>query len=244
MADKESLVDQVYREIIGIVNTRGVLECEEINLVGLAQRFGVSRTPVRTAIARMESEGLIWRDEGKGWVVASHSRQDVEAILDLEVALQSLAVRLAAQRFGPEHRPALAEILEAMQQAAEHRDLESWFESDARFHDFVNGLAGNPFLERALSQNGALWYRYRPLYIQVTGDQMQVLFVQHRAVSECIAAGAADRAVEDIVEHLEYIRKSIMTVIEQVLEPLRGPSLRARAGRERYTVIQRSIGSR
>ncbi len=218
--DNQSLVDHVREQIVAMINIRGLMGSDDISEARLAESLGVSRTPVRAALARLESEGLLQAVHGRGWTVLPLTPKDVQEIFDLEEALQSLAVRQAAEKGTPDEAADLAQVMNEMEEMAPAGNLEKWIALDNRFHELVHHMADNRRLWRATAQNDALWFRYRPAYQVLHGGQIDRLCQEHRLIGNAIIARQPDLAVEHMVNHLRQIRQDILTVMETVLAPL------------------------
>lgn len=155
----------------------------------LAQWLGISRTPVREALRRLQSEGLIEASSfSRGVTVAQVSVEDVEnAYLIVEV-IEGLASRLAAERLTAEGEATLREILDQMREAAATSDMERWIRLDGRLHDEIRKIAANP----KLSQMAGLVYpvieRVRNTYLREgpEPDRLAVVTEAHRAMGEAI----------------------------------------------------------
>ena len=216
-----SLVDGVYDQIVTEINSRGLMGQLDINDGRLARSLGVSRTPVRMALSRLESEGLVCRAHGQGWVIATPTLKDIEDIFDLQEALDSLMIRKAAERITPEAAANLMQILDEMRQTAEQGETEKWLAADRRFTEFLCATAGNYRLRRFLTQLSAQWYRLRFAYIATQGELL-TLYEEHRAIVEAVVAGDPDLAAEQAAKHIRHNRQKLITVIGCVLAPFLG----------------------
>jgi DNA-binding GntR family transcriptional regulator len=215
------LVDNVYDQVVATINGRGLIGPDDISDGVLAQQLGVSRTPVRMALARLESEGLVRRVHGKGWVVITPTLKDIEDIFDVQETLEMLVVRKAAERIGPEASARLMLIADELKRAAEGGDLGEWFAVDQRFHDLLYTVVGNDRLTRYMGQLASQWYRFRAGYIAIEG-QLAVLYQEHRAIAEAIVARDPDRAAECVLQHDRHIRQNLVTIVRNILAPFQG----------------------
>jgi DNA-binding GntR family transcriptional regulator len=169
---------------------------EPLHEVVLAERLGVSRTPVREAIRRLQSEGLVESSPSRGVAVAQVSVEDVEnAYMVLEV-LEGLAGRLAAQRITEDAANGLRRLISELQDAAVAADVERWTRLDAEFHDRVREIAANAKLSQTASLIYPVVERVRSTYLREghQPDMMAVATEEHCAIGEAILAQDADRA--------------------------------------------------
>jgi DNA-binding GntR family transcriptional regulator len=171
-------VTRVLRQAIldGVLSGGSMLRQEE-----LAKKFGVSRVPIREALLKLEGEGLVETQPRRGVVVTTLSAEDFEEILEMRIALESLALHLAAPRFRPEDAAAVREILARAQEglhAAGGLDLRREFES--RWGDL------NWEFHRRLYLPG-----HRPR-LMATLENLHQLFARHLRMRIAAADGAKD----------------------------------------------------
>jgi DNA-binding GntR family transcriptional regulator len=216
-----NLVDQVYEQIVGLLTERLWTRAEDLSDLSLAQKFGVSRTPVRMALARLESEGLVQRVPGRGWFASPLTTKDIEEIFDLKVTLEPFAARQAAEKITPDLATALLAIIEDMKRAADDKSLEEWSAADMRFHDLLFRIAGNDRLRQFVTRLSSQWYRYRVGYITPPG-QMDVLWEEHRVIAEAIAAGNPDLAADNSRKHIQHTRTRLLEITRSILAPYLG----------------------
>jgi DNA-binding GntR family transcriptional regulator len=174
----------------------------------LAAAFGVSRIPLREALRRLEGEGLVVISPNRGAVVRSLAPKDVVDLYDLRIALESLAVRRAAERYADlrgstktRHAQARAAIVT--------RNLSALFRLDRDFHADIAAASDNNQLVESL---GALWsqiMRMMHAYFEA-GDYPVDTWNDHEAIAAAIAHGEADRAVEKLTSHLTGSRDRIL----------------------------------
>ena len=124
---------------------------ERLIEVALAQRLGVSRTPVREAIHKLEQEGLVVMAPRKGAQVATISAQSVRDVLEVRKAMECLAVCLAISRITPQERIALRQAEEAFSAASRGNDLRLIAQKDEEFHKVIYMATKNPKLDMLLN---------------------------------------------------------------------------------------------
>lgn len=216
-----SLVDTVYEQILSWLNDRGLTGTETLHAASLAEELRVSRTPVNMALVRLECEGLIEKNDGKGWATIPLCLKDIEGIFDLKDLLEPLTVRRAAERITPQAAETLLSIVEEMERASAANDLESWLAADRRYHDLLHDLAGNRFLKRFQEQLNNQLYRLEVGHFAMEG-RMETACAEHRQVAEAIAAGQPEQAAECALAHIRALRESMLNVVKNVLIPFLG----------------------
>jgi DNA-binding GntR family transcriptional regulator len=210
------LVDRAYKYLTTLLTSRGLSGPADINDVRIAESLGVSRTPVRAALARLESEGLVIKVQGKGWIAAPLTLKDIEEIFVLLEVLEVLVARHAAERITPQSAKALKQIVDEMGEAVESSDLAQWYAADNRYHDLLYRITDNSKLRRIMEQLNAQWYRFTPGYMSLYGGQMPILYEQHRAIAEAIISGDPHLACENTKDHLALVRQNLVTIIDNV----------------------------
>lgn len=191
-ASKSDIVCAMLRELI----ISGELAASEpLRQRELAARFGVSQTPVREALRRLESEGLVVNDPHRGATVAASHRGIVKDNTLLRATLESLGARLAAEAVTEEQLSRLRELHEAMLAADDDHERHSALNRE--FHFAIYEAAASPML---LSMMRLLW-QAMPSGPKVTRPHAESA-TQHQELIEALAARDADRAAEITREHI------------------------------------------
>ncbi|MGQ9779774.1 MAG: GntR family transcriptional regulator [Bacillota bacterium] len=221
---EKSLEDQVYDQLLNLLLKRGVADTGTLSDQSVAESLGVSRTPVRIAFARLESEGLLLRSPGKGWALAPLTPADIEEIFELKEVLETMVARKAAMKITPAVAETLKAIVEEMRQISAEGNLEKWLEVDDRFHDVLFGLSGNERLKRFVKQLNNQYHRFRVGFLMTEG-RMLSSYEEHRAIAEAVMARDPDLAVENTLKHLHHVRSNLLSIMEKVLIPFLGQQL-------------------
>ncbi len=187
---------------------------ERLMEIALANRLGVSRTPIREAIRKLELEGLVVMIPRKGAEVARITEKDLRDVLEVRCSLEQLAVRLACLRITPEGIHALEKACMNFEEAAKSDDvsLNDLAEKDIAFHDVIYNATGNTRLISILSNMWEQMYRYRLEYLK-SGAQHAKLIEEHRKILETVSAGNADMAEKVITEHVTEQERCVMEKI-------------------------------
>jgi GntR family transcriptional regulator of vanillate catabolism len=212
---------------------------ERVAEVPLSSRLGVSRTPLRLALAQLEHEGLLEAVPGGGFAVRTFTQQHVADAIDLRGVLEGMAARLAAERLED------AAELEAMHGCVAQMDalvrpdriaIEAfgrYVKLNARFHLLLRKLAKSRALESAIAHVEALPFASPSAFVQVQAElpeSHRILFVaqtQHRAMLEAIGEGEGSRAEAVAREHARLARRNLDIALrsERALEQLPGAAL-------------------
>ena len=141
---------------------RGELEPgERLMEIQLAERLGVSRTPIREAIRKLELEGLVLMIPRKGAEVAKISESNLRDVLEVRRSLEELAIDLACQRMTPEELEELKVTQEKFALAIKNGDAMQIAETDERYHEIIYDSTKNARLVQILNNLREQMYRYR-----------------------------------------------------------------------------------
>lgn len=179
----------------------------------VAARYGVSRTPVREAMQRLADERLVEIFPQSGTFVARIPYDDLPEAMVIRKALETAAVRLAAERASKSQILALATIVEQQREAAEAGDRGAFHRADEAFHAKIAEISGFPGIWRQVLQVKVQVDRYRRMTLAQEGRMAQVI-ADHERILSGIAAGTPEDAASAMVLHLDAVlsEKSLVHV--------------------------------
>lgn len=205
------VVFQTLRQAI----LRGELEPgERLMEIHLAERLGVSRTPIREAIRKLELEGLVVMIPRRGAVVASITEKDLKDVLEVRQTLERLAVEVACERITPELLAELKKAAEEFQRLKESDDVTELAAADVHFHEIIYEATGNARLINILSNLREQMYRYRLEYLKGKGNHER-LCKEHQQIYNSIKNGDKDGVKAAIHEHIYNQEKAILLDIRE-----------------------------
>lgn len=178
----------------------------------LAERFGVSRVPLREALKILEGEGQVIYRPHRGYFVAELDLNDLREVYQIRDLLESEAVRVAVPRITADEIAALSVALEEVERASAAGDLVGMSAANRRFHFGLIEAARMPRLLRLVR---VLWDAtdvYRSLYY-ADGSHREAVHDEHRQVLGAVRLGDADRAVSLLRHH----RERAVATLERVL---------------------------
>ena len=188
----------------------------------MAQRLGISRTPVREALKRLEQEGLIISSNRRKRVYVL-TVQEIEEIFDLKKVLEASIARWAAERGSEEDLRELAGIFEAMERIVEGKPEEAseleewkhaWLEEDRKYHEQLFAMAGNRRAAQIVRSLNTYWHRLRLGIVAIEG-RIEVSEGEHRKITEAVCGRdpeAAERAASAHLDNLKNMLVGIMKV--------------------------------
>lgn len=204
-------VENAYRAI-----REGILDgtfpgSSHITARQLAEATGLSRTPVREAMRRLEAEGMITLIPHRGAFVASWTEDEIEQIYELRVLLESFAAQVAAQRVNEEQRAELRDLADQMNVLVEQRpvDVDAIAEVNDRFHKCVLEACGNPRLRDLL---GAI--TETPLQLSTfrrySLEELRRSAAQHSELVTALSKGDPDWARSVMTSHIRSARYALL----------------------------------
>ncbi len=191
---------------------------ERLMEIQLAERLGVSRTPIREAIRKLELEGLVLMIPRKGAEVAKISEKSLRDVLEVRRSLEELAAELACSRMTDAQIEELARARDEFEKAVGKGDIMEMAESDERFHDVIYNGTGNARLVQILNNLREQIYRYRLEYIK-DEDKRQVLLVEHDNILRAIRARHVTEAKEAMREHIDNQEITVSRIIKEREQP-------------------------
>ena len=175
---------------------------ERLMEIQLAERLGVSRTPIREAIRKLELEGLVLMIPRKGAEVAKISARSLRDVLEVRRALEELAIELACQRMSEEEVGNLQKAQEDFKKAIAEGDAMKIAETDEHFHDVIYEGTQNAKLIQMLNNLREQMYRYRLEYIK-DEDKRKILVLEHEKILKTVRERKVAEAKEAVREHID-----------------------------------------
>lgn len=194
----------------------------------LAQKFGVSRIPVRDALHILASQNLLVNDPRRGMKVRPISRDEVRDLYGLRRALETFAVREACKEIAPEHLETLREIMKEQRAAV---DLVSFIAADERFHQALCDMASNKVLSESVAE---VWIRIKQVRSIARADTKwgqdwsSRSIERHERLVKILAKGNGDEAAEEV----DAVIQAAHAELERQLEALGWFEDEGKAGRK------------
>ena len=185
---------------------------ERLMEVALADRLGVSRTPIREAMRKLELEGLVVMVPRRGAQVASITEKDLNDVLEVRIALENMAIEKACERMTEEDMESLFLASRSFERVMSEGDLVQMAEADEAFHEMIYKAAGNERLNQVLSNLREQMYRYRMEYLKGKETRNQLLS-EHQELTRALRERNVRKAQEISFTHLDNQRKAIIQSI-------------------------------
>ena len=200
MAEKvQSRADHVRLKLEQAIVTGALQPGARLDEQSLAKEFGVSRTPVREALAQLASIGLVVLRPRA--TVAALSLRDLIDMFDVMAELESMCARLAARRITRPERDELLAAHKAASALVESDDADDYYAANARLHEVIYAASHNEFLKDTVSSIRNRCAPYRRLQLRQPG-RLAKSNAEHEAIVTAILAGQEERAGQLIRAHI------------------------------------------
>ncbi len=206
------LRDVVFNTLRQAILTGELKPGERLMEIHLANKLGVSRTPIREAIRKLELEGLVTMIPRRGAEVAQITEKSMNDVLEVRRALDALCVELACERITQEDTERLRLACEAFETAVRTGDIKKIARADVELHDIIVQATGNQRLVQLINNLSEQMYRYRFEYIK-DSTQHQRLIDEHRMIYESIVKKDKEAASQAAHVHIDNQKKAIIAQI-------------------------------
>jgi len=212
---------QVYEHLRSAIVTLAFKPGMNLDRNELARYYGVSVTPVRDALLKLEEEGLVDIFPQHGTRVSAVDIDSARHAHFLRLALELEIARTVARQRDAGLPDGLQALVARQRQCLERGDVEAFIHTDQAFHERLFAAAGAPDLWRLMRGSSGNMDRLRRLHMQLNGKAESVLG-EHAELADAIAAGDADRAEQCVRRHLSGTLSRLIALREQYPEYLAG----------------------
>jgi len=213
--DGQLMADGIHEGIFGLILSQEFMPGDRLSTDALARRFSVSQTPVRQALNRLQTEGLVSNKRNAGFRVSDlPSQEHLVDVLEFRIMFETTLVAKACERITSKSLKKLKSSLTDLKKLAKQKTLasEKLFATDAEFHNIIACAAGNSHatstLERLLIQSSVFRLKFAEQMITEVLDE-------HTAIAEAIAAKDSDEAIAAMQSHLHISVERVKNAITQ-----------------------------
>lgn len=185
---------------------------ERLMEIQLANKLGVSRTPIREAIRKLELEGLVLMIPRKGAEVADITEKSMKDVLEVRHALDELSVELACDRISKEQIRELEFTAKEFEKSLKNKDVTIIAEADVKFHDVIYTATNNQKLIQLLNKLREQMYRYRVEYLK-NEEVYPKLLAEHDEIIKFISEGKKEEAKKIVYQHIDNQFETVKDVI-------------------------------
>lgn len=212
MNDFLPLRDVVFNTLRQAILTGELKPGERLMEIHLANKLGVSRTPIREAIRKLELEGLVTMIPRRGAEVAQITEKSMNDVLEVRRAMDALCVELACERISDEELAQLSTACDAFAEAVKTKDIKVIAHADVALHDIIVQATGNKRLVQLINNLSEQMYRYRFEYLKDT-SRHESLIQEHHMIYEGILKKDKEAASQAAKLHIDNQKQAIIQQI-------------------------------
>ena len=203
------LRELVYEELREMILTGDIKPGTRLMEVELAGEMGVSRTPIREAIRKLEKEGLVTIQPRRGAYASEVSVKSMIDILEVRSNLEGLAAYLAAYRMDKDTQRELVKIEEAFEKAVQDGDMAMMIKMDSEFHHLIVESSQNSHLIHLVGQLQELVLRFRYIYYK-DFRRAEEMIPEHKSIFDAIVESRAEKARDAAYSHIDKLKDMIL----------------------------------
>ena len=207
-----SIADQVFEKLERDILSGKYPQGEILSELRLSGELGVSRTPIREAIRKLELEGLVTMIPRRGAEVAQITEKNLRDVLEVRRALDALAVELACERITEDELAELKKACENFELETRRGNANQVAQADVELHDIILKASGNERLMQMISKLSQQMYRYRLEYVKDEANYKR-LIAEHRVIYEAIRNRDRQTGAEAIKNHIDNQEKAVIRMI-------------------------------
>ena len=193
--------DAVYRKLKTAIRKKYIKQGSQLVEVALAQQLGVSRTPVRSAIKRLEAEGLVNSIPNRGAFVITPTQKEIEETFLVRAQLEIMATRLTCSRITPKQIDELRNLISLETKVFDESNLDEYYTANDNLHLKIAELSGNrvlySYIKEMLDRTRIFLILYDPFYKLEYRPTSE-----HEAIINALAAGDTERAANAVETHI------------------------------------------
>jgi DNA-binding GntR family transcriptional regulator len=204
------LREMVYEELKALILTGKIVPGTRLMEIELANSMGVSRTPIREAIRKLEKEGLVTIELRRGAYASQISTEDMIAILEVRQNMDGLAAYFAASRATSEQLDNLKAAFENYNQSVRDGDTKDMIAYDTLFHAIIVESSHNKVLMQIIEQLQELVLRFRYIYYD-DFKRAENVPTEHKAIFEAIISGDGEKARNAANMHIDRLKELVIS---------------------------------
>jgi len=209
------LRELVYEELKHKILIGNVIPGTRLMEIELAESMGVSRTPIREAIRKLEKESLVTIEPRRGAYVSDISIKDMVDIMEVREDLEGLAASLAARRINEKESAELVNITEKYAEAIRSANTDDIVKYDELFHKLVVSCSGNRTLIQMVGNVQELALRFRYLYYD-DFSRYEGMQEEHYVIMDAIVNGQEGKAREEADAHIKRLKDFLLSMNGQL----------------------------
>lgn len=215
-AAKTNSDDSVYQKLKNAIRKRYIQQGSQLVEITLAQQLGVSRTPVRSAIKRLEAEGLVNVVPNRGAFVITPTQREIEETFQVRCELEQMAAELASTRITPEEIDELNELIKRETTAFDKTNLEEYYVINDSLHLKIAKISGNEvlysYVKMLLDRTRIYLILFDPFFKLEYSPTLE----SHQEIVDALSINSPEKARKAVKEH---IKSSVVGIEDSDLVP-------------------------
>ncbi|WP_170154356.1 GntR family transcriptional regulator [Protaetiibacter intestinalis] len=210
--ENHSRVEGAYEYLLGEITSFRVRTGAPLSENRIAAQLGISRTPVREALQRLEKEGLVKRSDSARFTVSQLTPQEANEACDMLEVLDTYIAKKAASLLSPDDHEVLRASVDAMRVAAASGDRAAWSEADLAFHRLLNGIAGNALVSETVKETRR---RVQRFWLHAASLQSRLIDCsdEHAVLAEAMISKDYAAIEPAVKEHIDHMRERILDLL-------------------------------
>jgi len=213
--DYKPLREVIFNTLKEAIITGELKPGERLMEVQLAEKMGVSRTPVREAIRKLELEGLVTMIPRKGAHVGEISVKDIMDVLEVRASLDGLATSLAAERITESELKDLKHVLTQFTSYVEKENIQGSIKKDVEFHDIIYRACRNEKLLQIIGNLQEQFHRFRVMFLKDLKSPKE-LIQEHVDIYDAILSKDPERARKAAQQHIKNQETTVINTIKRM----------------------------
>ncbi|MBS4192981.1 GntR family transcriptional regulator [Bacillus sp. FJAT-49705] len=200
---RDTLLDQVYEYLRDQIVSGGIEPGQRLIEEKIAEELGVSRSPVREAIRRLEKDGLVVEQVQGGVTVYNPTMKDYQFLFECRIELEPLAAMYAAERRTEKHIEEMEYILNISTVEVKENNMKKIHELNQRFHQIIVESSENPFLIKMITELRGVISFYRSSILEINPMRKETALRDHYNIFLAIKEQNKEKAKQNMRKHLE-----------------------------------------
>lgn len=210
-----ALTEWTYQYIKEMILNLEIKPGEQINIEEFTEKLEVSRTPIREAFLKLESEGLIDVRPRVGYFVVEITEQDIQDLFEIREIIETRAARKAAESLTDEELESIKELIQDCYKAVEIGDFQKFVPAEIKFHGFLQENIENRRLLAIMDGLNDLMYRVRVLSLQ-SQENVEKTLIEHQKILDALVQRDGDLAEKAMNDHLIKVCDRIVKLLQEI----------------------------
>lgn len=207
------LREVVFKTIRDAILTGTLRPSERLMENDLAEKLGVSRTPIREALRKLELEGFIEIIPRKGAIVRQITSKEIDDVLEIRGVLEGLAAKKACERMSREQKEKLISVKEEFEEAVKINNVDLMAQKDVEFHDIIFNSTQNERLMIIINNLREQIYRFRVTYLY-DKKYLESIIREHNEITSSILEGDGEKAEKTSMVHIYNQQKAVVNLLK------------------------------